>query len=144
MLIVNCTLRCFAGRRPKLLQGSVPIHTAWGMLKRKEILVFLTAHSASADFLFSLGQMARGNYCFTFVWSHPVPQVALEQLPSCSILITEKCRLLCCNSIKQDWGKSYSRTFLKLSAAVGLFLLHVACKTLLKEAFSTCLLREVG
>lgn len=127
MLIVNCTLRCFAGRRPKLLQGSVPIHTAWGMLKRKEILVFLTAHSASADFLFSLGQMARGNYCFTFVWSHPVPQVALEQLPSCSILITEKCRLLCCNSIKQDWGKSYPGLFLsfQLLLVYFFFMWHV-------------------
>lgn len=36
-------------------------------LKRKEIIVVHTACSACADFLFTLGQTAHGNYCLTSV-----------------------------------------------------------------------------
>ena len=152
LLIVKCALRLFAGWRAKLLQGSDPIHAAWATLKRKEILVFHTTHSACADFLFSLGQIARNNYCLTFMRKvalcpkkHWKAASNTAQLPSCCTLITGEHRLLRYNSIKQDWRQSYNRTVLKLSAAVvGFFALHVACKTLHKDAFSTYLLKEVG
>lgn len=152
LLLVKGTHRRFAGWRAKLLQGSDPIHAAWGALKRQEIMVFRTAHEACADFLFMLGQIPRGNYCLTFVRrvtlspkEHWKAASNAAQLPSCCTLITGECRLLRRSSIKWDWRQSYSRTVLKISAAVvGFFPLHVACKTLRKDAFSTCLLKEVG
>lgn len=152
MLIVKCTLRRFAGRRAKLLQGSDATHAAWGTLKRKEVAVSHAARSARADFLFSLSQIARRNHRLTFV--RRVTQSPKEhweaasnaaQLPSCCTLITGERRLLRSASIERDWRQSYDRTVLKLlAAAVGFFPLHVARKTFSKGAFSTCLLKEVG
>lgn len=52
----------------KLLQDSDPILAARGTLKRKEIMVFHTAQSESADFLLPEEERARGNDCLTLVW----------------------------------------------------------------------------
>lgn len=91
-------------------------------------MVFHTASSACADFLFLLGHVARGNYCLTFMQRvTPFPKEHWKassnavQLPSCCTLITWEQGLLCCNSIKWDWRQSYNTTVPKISAVVAVF-----------------------
>jgi len=91
-------------------------------------MVSHAAPSACSDFLFSLGQITRGNYCLRSVqWVTLSPKEHWKaasnavQLPSCCTLITREHRLLCCNSIKQDWRQSYNRFVLKFSAAAVVF-----------------------
>lgn len=61
--------------------------------------------------------------------------------PSCCSLITDKHRLLCYHNIQQGRRQSYNWTGL-LTAVV--FSFHTACNKLCRDAFPTCLLREVS
>lgn len=131
LLIFKCTLEHCTGWSIKLLQDSDPTLAAWGNLKRKDTMLFHSAHSARADFLFPQEQRARGNYCPTSVWPvtlHPKEQwkapvliPALCSFPTTALSVPGNTACSATAALNRTWGNLSTGLFLSFQPLLFFF-----------------------